>query len=121
MSPTLFLFFTAPSLERIKLQNGTAAILCLYMSMTCTCWLSRRGRYQFNRTVLARTHKVIMDWARSTGVMFSPEKYQLIHFKKPGYNGEEKTSWFRHPWAGSAKACLRTEIKILGVMIDHRL
>lgn len=60
----------------------------------------------------------IMNWAGEGGVTFEPDKYAVMHFQKP---------WSRHECdllphiEGLTKNALKTEMRILGVIVDNRL
>ncbi|KAL6914938.1 hypothetical protein FSST1_012698 [Fusarium sambucinum] len=121
LSPILFLFFTAPLLDRINRNPYRSAKNrpVAYVDDTYLVVVSKS--YKDNCIALAEAHKEIMAWSAETGITFSPKKYNLMHFKCPSDTGPDPTDLPDIPGLKNNPACLKTKVKVLGVVIDNKL
>lgn len=118
LSPILFLFFSAPGLEAASECRYKGATIYVFAYVDDTYILSVSNSYMTNCRAIEKCHEVMMKWARKVGVIFSPQKYHVMHFKRP--------------WSREADCKLVPKItdfdkkpeesmKILGVQVDKGL
>ncbi|KAF4445653.1 Zinc knuckle [Fusarium albosuccineum] len=118
MSPILFLFFAAPIIE--EASNGLFAGCTIYTFayIDDTYLLAISKDYKTNCNTLEKVHNRIISWANGVGVSFSPEKYHVMHFKRP---------WSRDsncklmPNIPGIKKEVKDTMTILGVEVDRKL
>ena len=76
--------------------------------------------HEKNCRILERLHSAIMTWAGESGVIFEPSKYALMHFQKPRSRSQKECVCSPNI-PGLTKASLKTELCVLGVIVDIRL
>lgn len=79
MSPILFLFFSAPTLEKASKYRykGSTIYVFAYIDDTYILLVSRS--YETNCRAIERCHGVIMKCATTLGVTFSPLYSKIIY------------------------------------------
>ncbi|KAJ3529987.1 hypothetical protein NM208_g9523 [Fusarium decemcellulare] len=74
--------------------------------------------YSTNCEALEVAHEAIMSWATRVGITFSPEKYNVMHFKKPWSREPDCTLMPNIPGMGGK---VKDSMVILGVEVDRQL
>lgn len=117
LSPILFLFFTAPMLDRLSstLRNPDKVAFS-YVDDNYLLVVS--DSHENNCRMLTRLFEEVMAWARESGVIFEPSKYAVMHFQKPR---SQRKCLLQPNIEGVAKICMETKMRILGVIVDSRL
>lgn len=120
LSPILSLFFASPILDHLSNYTvlDTDKVALAYVDDTYLLVVSES--YEKNCRILERLHSVIMPWAGESGVLFEPSKYAVMHFQKPRSRRQEVCSCLPN-LPGLTEECLKTEMRILGVIVDSRL
>ncbi|KAF4955000.1 hypothetical protein FSARC_11969 [Fusarium sarcochroum] len=121
LSPILFLFFAAPLLESIStgLVKGVRIEAFAYVDDTYLVAVS--SSYRKNCERLKDVHDQILAWANPMKVSFSPHKYNIMHFKCPKDKGSDCKLLPEIDGLVGNPECLVPELKVLGVIVDHRL
>ena len=112
LSPILFLFFASTLLPRLN-DGVTSAIG--FVDDTNILTFSRST--EANCRTLERAHETCVDWARTHGATFAPEKYQLIHFT-PKLKKFNMKATVRIPGYDGGPSPV---VRMLGVHLDSRL
>jgi hypothetical protein len=112
LSPILFLFFASTLLP--KLNSGPTSAVGF---VDDTNILTFSKSTEANCRTLERAHETCIEWAKTHGATFAPDKYQLIHFsprlkkfnmqatvRVPGFDGNPSPT-----------------VRMLGVHLDSRL
>ena len=113
LSPILFLFFVSTLLPRLQSPNTTAVGF-----VDDTNILTWSNTTEENCQKLEEQHGICEMWAKTHGVKFAPEKYQLMHFtraRKRRHNLEAKINIQGH--ITGPQSCLR----VLGIYFDPKL
>ncbi|KAM5359789.1 hypothetical protein ACJZ2D_014222 [Fusarium nematophilum] len=121
LSPILFLFFAAPSIEEACKVQGAPAEVHVFAYIDDTYLLAVSSDYDRNCKALEMYHERIMEWALAAGVEFSPQKYYVMHFKAPWSRSKTCSQVPKIPGLTDAEKHLKTEARVLGVTIDSRL
>lgn len=120
LSPILFLFFAAPMLDRLSkdaIRNPNKVALAF---VDDTYLLAVSKSHEQNCRMLQGLHSVIMNWADESGVTFEPSKYAVMHFQNPCRRRQERSSSLPNI-PGLTEKSLKTELRVLGVIVDSRL
>lgn len=118
VSPILFLFFSAPILEKASECRYKGATMYVFAYVDDTYILAVSKSYETNCRAIERCHDIIIKCASELGVTFSPEKYNLMHLKRPYSRGSDSTLIPKIP--GFSKKP-ETHLRILGVEVDKGL
>ncbi|KAF4999739.1 hypothetical protein FDECE_11418 [Fusarium decemcellulare] len=118
MSPILFLFFAAPILESIREDMFEGATIYAFAYIDDTYLLAVSDDYSTNCEALEVAHEAIMSWATRVGITFSPEKYNVMHFKKPWSREPDCTLMPNIPGMSGK---VKDSMVILGVEVDRQL
>ena len=124
MSPILFLFFTAPLLDRLEESyhrfsfSKLDTISLAYVDDTYLIVSS--PTYVRNCKLLEELHAIIMDWAKECGVIFEPTKYGVMHFRISRLRRSQQPRLLP-TIDGLTEESLKEEMRILGVFVDSRL
>lgn len=121
ISPILFLFFAAPILEQINKTTHSSVTIYAFAYVDDTYLLAVSNSYEENCKRLEQVHNDILSWAGPAGVSFSPHKYNVMHFKHPASKEPDCQLLPRIPGLTNTEGCLKTSLKILGVIVDHQL
>lgn len=123
ISPILFLFFAAPSLEKFPhcdYAPKTEVYAFAYMDDTYLMVIS--PSYPENCEALKYLHKELIDWADESSVDFNPQKYALMHFEPPRSRIQDLSAIPDIPaLLKIGKTLVKKKLRILGVMVDHQL
>ncbi|KAI0994031.1 hypothetical protein K3495_g14151 [Podosphaera aphanis] len=92
LSPILFLFFASTLLPALQTANSSAVGF-----VDDTNILTWSSTTEENCQKLEQLHEKCIAWAKSHGVKFAPDKYQLMHFR-----GQGKDTTFKHPYESKA-------------------
>lgn len=118
VSPILFLFFSAPILEKASECRYKGAAIYVFAYVDDTYILSVSKSYETNCRAIARCHDMVLKCAGELGVTFSPEKYNLMHFKRPYSRGADCTLIPKIPGFNKKP---EAHLRILGVEVDKGL
>ncbi len=114
ISPILFLFFNAPLIEKCT-RSGLPIQVGGFVDDVHL--LAYGKSTEGNCRALEKAHRICLEWARTHGVSFAPQKYELVHLT-------------RRPKRVNLKATIRFDqttvepkaaIRILGLHIDTKL
>ncbi|KAF0642185.1 hypothetical protein FPSE5266_20143 [Fusarium pseudograminearum] len=126
LSPILFILFTAPLLDKIKEHNNAfgdknVTVYCIaYVDDTYLIAVS--DSYERNCVALKSFHDVVLAWADSVGLEFSPHKYSVMHFQRRYARGGPPDAMPDIDGLKDNPDCLkRTSLRVLGVIFDPRL
>lgn len=125
LSSLLFLFYAAPLLDELA-TNYTSAMLFSYVDDTYIL-LSTRS-YEENVAKMGIIHDRLYEWANQNDMHFSPTKYHIMHFSKPGKGNKDvnckllpKMIGFQGLNKQEEESMLQPTMTILGVVFDRRL
>lgn len=76
-SPVLFLFFASTIL--LILQTGNSSAVRFVNDLNTLIWSNTTEE---NSRKLEQLHEKCEVWAKSHGIKFAPDKYQLMHFSR---------------------------------------
>ena len=76
LSPILFLFYNAELLEVCQ-EPGQVSNIGFVDDCNLLVW---GPTTEGNCELLARVHQKAEEWAQRHGMVFAPEKYELMHF-----------------------------------------
>jgi ribonuclease HI/exonuclease III len=111
LSPILYLFYNADLLD----IGGPEDLVTGYIDDTSI--LVTGSTKEGNVEQLRAIHEKAAEWARQTGSVFAPQKYELIHFAK-GIKDQEVEAPLDLP---TAKVWPAKTAKLLGVILDKEL
>ncbi|KAG8349237.1 hypothetical protein FVEN_g12537 [Fusarium venenatum] len=122
LSPLLFLFFTAPLLERLEAQKVDNVTIIVFSYVDDTYIVVTSQSYEDNCLALEKLHHTIAQWAQETGTEFSPNKYSITHFKNPQDKSPNCQLLPNIPGvAGNSDVLKDKEVKMLGITLDPQL
>lgn len=113
LSPILFLFFVSTLLPMLQ-SHSTAAV----GFVDDTNILTWSNTTEENCRKLEEQHRICEKWAKTHGVKFAPEKYQLMHFtraRKKRHNLEATINIQGHLTAP------QSSLRVLGIYFDPKL
>ena len=113
LSPILFLLFSSGLLEQTKSENNTHLSLGFMDDTTLMVWGHTAAG---NCRKLEGVQEICQAWARKSGAVFNPEKYELIHLT---CRHKVNLSAPLHIQGFSGEAV--PELRILGVQVDSKL
>ncbi|TPX07961.1 uncharacterized protein E0L32_010416 [Thyridium curvatum] len=124
LSPILFLLFSSDILQGLKDRNAFRlnAEAFSFGYVDDHYLVVSSPSYQRNCDALEIMHKALMGWAKKTDTLFSPAKYAVMHFRGP--DAEDEVCQLVPKIEGlpsDVRTVLKTELKILGVTVDHKL
>ena len=112
LSPILFLFFASTLLPQLN-AGSTSAVGFVDDTNILTFGRSTEA----NCRTLERANELCIDWARTHGATFAPDKYQLIHFT-PKLRKFNMKATIQIPGFQDGPSPV---VRILGVHLDSRL
>ncbi|RYP82468.1 hypothetical protein DL769_001661 [Monosporascus sp. CRB-8-3] len=122
LSPILFHFFTSGMIEvlntKVAFKDRTIEHFSLGFVDDHHLVVSSSG-YHTNCMALETLFETVMGWAEPNGVDFSPAKYAVMHFRAPWSQGPRFKGLPKIK--GLTEDKLKTELRILGVRVDHNL
>jgi len=113
LSPILFLLFSSGLLEQTKSENDTHLNLGFVDDTTLMVWGHTAAG---NCRKLEEIQEICQAWARRSGAVFNPEKYELIHLTR---RRKVDLSAPLHIQGFSGEAV--PELRVLGVQVDSKL
>ncbi|OBS17648.1 hypothetical protein FPOA_09383 [Fusarium poae] len=125
LSPILFVLFTAPLLERVNQYNSVfgdknVKVHCIaYVDDTYLIAVS--DSHERNCVALKSFHDVVLEWADSVGLEFSPQKYSVMHFRKRGDHSDPDVLPDIDGLKDNPDCLKRESLRVLGVMLDPQL
>ncbi|RYP34155.1 hypothetical protein DL767_004382 [Monosporascus sp. MG133] len=122
LSPILFLFFASGILEVLNVEFAFKDPTIEHFSFGYVddhYLVVSSSAYHTNCMALETLHETLMGWAEPHGVVFAPAKYAVMHFRPPW----SKVPQFKElpKIKGLTEETLKTELRILGVEVDHQL
>ncbi|KAF4907992.1 putative RNA-directed DNA polymerase from transposon X-element [Colletotrichum viniferum] len=123
LSPILFVFFSAPMLEKFDRLHPDLNIFAFsYVDDSYILVTSRT--FGENREILEKYHEQVMEWATPNGIRFDPGKYKVMYFTR-----NEKCDLYpripgltvKHVINNSVDPEAPKYLRILGVMVDPAL
>ena len=111
LSPILYLFYNADLLD----IGGPDDLVTGYIDDTSI--LVTGDMKAGNTLALRDIHEKAEEWARQTGSVFAPQKYNMIHFAKGARDQEEEAS-LELPTTTVRPS---KTVKLLGVVLDKKL
>ncbi|KAI0995575.1 hypothetical protein K3495_g12605, partial [Podosphaera aphanis] len=112
LSPILFLFFASTLLPALRTANSSAVGF-----VDDTNILTWSNTTEENCQKLEQLHEKCIAWAKSHGVKFAPDKYQLMHFSRA-----RKRHNFQAPIRIQGHTTNpQTSLRILGIQLDPKL
>ena len=124
LSSLLFLLYAAPLLEQMT-KDRTIEV---FSYVDDTYIVARTDRYERNVRKLEEAHNKLHEWASKKNLRFSPTKYNVMHFARPGkrhdldeYRLLPDIEGFRNLTPEQKNKILSPTVRILGVFFDQRL
>ncbi|RKF73192.1 hypothetical protein GcM3_095031, partial [Golovinomyces cichoracearum] len=115
LSPILFLFYISELIESLQHPEKVHMAFGFVDDTTIVTWSNTAHK---NCRSLEQAHDKFLVWAKRNGATFAPEKYQLITFTRKRGILSDLNEGIKIEGAGSSP---KTEIKILGILVDKRL
>ncbi|CAE7022178.1 Zinc knuckle [Pyrenophora teres f. teres] len=124
LSSLLFLLYAAPLLKQITCDRTIE----VFSYVDDTYIVVRTKTYDENVLKLEKSHNILHQWASQKNLRFSPTKYNVMHFARPGkrhglddYRKLPDIEGFRNLAPEQKNKILSPTVKILGVVFDPRL
>ena len=114
ISPILFLFFNADLLDICSQSGYNTAAIGFVDDVNI---LAYGTNTESNCRTLSKLHNRCQEWARTHGVSFAPQKYELLHLTKRPKKFNMKSTL----QIDQIKITPKINIRVLGVQIDSKL
>ncbi|KAH0421302.1 reverse transcriptase [Colletotrichum camelliae] len=123
ISPILFVFFSAPMLEKFERLHPDLNIFAFsYVDDSYILITSRE--FKENCEILEKYHEQVLEWATPNGIRFDPGKYKVMHFtrnEKCDLHPRISGLAVKHVIDNSVDPEAPKFLRILGVMVDPAL
>ena len=112
LSPILFLFYISELHKTVHTPSSGVSALGFADD---TNLLAFSHSLKSNLLKLKNTHHKCLSWAARHGIVFSPEKYEILHFSRRSDNLQLKLR------LGNVILKPKEEVRVLGVYLDAKL
>ena len=121
LSPILFLFFASSLPDCINPYPTADVKMHTFAYVDDTYLIAVSNSYKKNCEALAKVHEDIMKWSADARINFSPQKYNLMHFRCPKETSGIPTCTPEIPNLAQTPETLKGKVKVLGVTVDSQL
>ncbi|KAF4450189.1 zinc knuckle, partial [Fusarium albosuccineum] len=130
LSPILFLLFASPLLKDLPLGKHRNDVKGNYLNAEVFCFsfvddtylIAVSNSYEANCRALTLMHDKVGNIARPLDILFGPDKYDLMHFRRPNARNDEGGDRSVTPnIPGFTKQPEEVSLRILGVQVDPQL
>lgn len=126
LSPVLFLLFATPLLDQLPVglrtvrigQSSKPVSLYAFSFVDDIYLIAVSGTCKFNCKALEDLHGALLRIAEPLAIVFAPQKYHVMHFKRHGRQVEDTS--IIPDVAGFTEKPLEV-MKILGIQVDYQL
>ncbi|KAI1007292.1 hypothetical protein K3495_g934 [Podosphaera aphanis] len=115
LSLILFLLYISELLESLQKPDKGHMAFGFMDDTTLVAWGKTPKE---NCTILEQAHEKFLACAKRYGATFAPEKYQLVHFSRKKKNSGSLQEGVQ---VGDIQISPRSEMKVLGVVVDSHL